>query len=453
MKLTSKERKRLNVGLVGKDGRTTALRRCLEQSDRIESVRDLSSGKMGSTAKERQHAKAKFREALKHFQPDFVVIGPEGPLDEGFVDLAQCDFGIPCVGPTSTLSKLESSKAYARQLLARHGIPGNPEFRVFDKIGGIEPYLETLGHFVVKPDGLTGGKGVKVSDVHLFSIKEATDYCRDLFHAGHKSIVIEEKLEGEEFSLQSFSDGKHVKHMPIVQDHKRIGIGDTGPNTGGMGSYSCKHGSLPFLDPADVETARRINSLVVQALKRDERQAYKGVLYGGFIATRDGVRLIEYNVRFGDPEALNVLSLLRTDFLDVCQAIINGTLNSLSIDFAKRSTVCKYVVPENYPENPSKNVAVDLSALPKESEKLKIFRAAIDEKNGVTYLTGSRAIAFVGIDDELDEAEEICEQAAKTVRGPVYHRSDIGSRELIESKIDHMRRVRASKLVPSALIE
>src|SRR5207248_11127147 len=125
---------------------------------------------------------------------------------------------------------------------------------------------------------------------------------------------------------------------------------------------------------------------------------------------------------------------------DICEAIIKGTLNSLSIEFAKRSTVCKYVVPENYPENPAKNVEVDLSELPKESDKLRIFRAAIDEKHGATYLTGSRTIAFVGVAEELGEAEKIAEQAARTVKGPVYHRSDIGSHELIESKKDHMRR-------------
>ena len=287
--------------------------------------------------------------------------------------------------------------------------------------------------------------------MHLFSLKEATDYCRELFRAGQRSILVEEKLDGEEFSLQSFSDGVDVKHMPIVQDHKRVGVGDTGPNTGGMGSYSCNDGSLPFLTSADVQMARSINADVVRALQLETGESYKGILYGGFIATADGIKLIEYNVRFGDPEALNVLSLLQTDFVDVCQGIINGTLGTIHMAFASRATVCKYLVPEQYPDNPVTNVEVDLSRLPAESQNLKIFEAAVDERDGKKFLTGSRAIAVVGISDELDEAERIAEEAAKSVTGPVYHRPDIGSRELINSKVDHMRRVRSRSSLSSAL--
>jgi len=131
-------------------------------------------------------------------------------------------------------------------------------------------------------------------------------------------VVIEERLDGEEFSLQSFCDGKHVKHMVVVQDHKRASEGDTGPNTGGMGSYSCENHSLPFLLPDQLREAQAINEAVAGALLKETKQKYKGVLYGGFMVTRDGIRLIEYNARFGDPEALNVLSLLRTDLVDVC---------------------------------------------------------------------------------------------------------------------------------------
>jgi phosphoribosylamine---glycine ligase len=440
---------KMKAAVIGKDGRTTAIVRSLEKSARIDGpVSTLFAGTIGKTPKSLEKAQAELRKKAKEVQPDFVVIGPEEPLALGFVDLLRDEFGIPCVGPTKRLAQLEASKAWTRQLLQKHGIPGNPSFRVFTEMKEIAPYLETLGHFVIKPDGLTGGKGVKVSDVHLFSVREATDYCEELFRAGQPSVVIEERLDGEEFSLQSFSDGTVVKHMPIVQDHKRVGIGDTGPNTGGMGSYSCPDGSLPFLSAADLEMASSINSAVVRALKEETGELYKGILYGGFIATRDGIRLIEYNVRFGDPEALNVLSLLETDFADVCEAIIKGTLASAKTAFAARATVCKYVVPQNYPENPVKGVKVDLRDLPAESERLKIFRAAIDESN---CLTGSRAIAFVGIADHLEGAERIAEEAAMAVHGPVYHRADIGTRELIESKLDHMRRLRSDR--PSALVQ
>lgn len=444
----------MKAAVVGKDGRTSAIIDSLEKTGRLcERVRYLSSGKLGTTPESREKARAELRQNAKDFRPDFVVIGPEEPLVDGFVDILRDEFGIPCVGPTRKLAEIEASKSYTRKLLEDYGIPGNPAFRVFKETRGIEEYIESLGQYVIKPDGLTGGKGVKVSDVHLFSVPNAIAYCGELFREGHHAVVIEEKLDGEEFSLQSIADGVNVKHMPIVQDHKRVGVGDTGPNTGGMGSYSCNDGSLPFLTREDVENAKAINEAVVKALRHKTGEAYKGVLYGGFIATRDGIKLIEYNVRFGDPEALNVLSLLETDFVDVCNAIIHQNLGELEIAFSERSTVCKYLVPDGYPDNPDKDGEVDLSRLPNQSPNLRIFEAALEDRGGKKFLTGSRAIAVVGIADQLDAAEKIAEEAAKSIGGPVYHRPDIGSRELIESKVDHMRRVRIGKLRPSALIQ
>src|ERR1017187_2101690 len=445
----------MKAAVVGKDGRTSAIVDSLEKSGRLSArVRNLSSGKLGPTAESREDARAELRRKAKAFRPDFVVIGPEEALVDGFVDILRDEFGIPCVGPTRKLAQLEASKSYTRELLQRHRILGNPEFRAFKDSAGIESYLESLGQFVIKPDGLTGGKGVKVSDVHLFSLADAVAYCEELFRREpHRPVLIEEKLDGEEFSLQSFADGENVKHMPTVQDHKRVGIGDTGPNTGGMGSYSCNDGSLPFLTQEDVKNAQAINADVIKALHDETGEAYKGILYGGFIATRDGIRLIEYNVRFGDPEALNVLSLLQTDFVDVCEAIIHQKLADLKIGFSKQSTVCKYIVPDGYPDSPAKNAEVDLSRLPKTSDSLRIFEAAIEDRGGKKFLTGSRAIAIVGVVAQLDSAEKIAEEAARTIGGRVYHRPDIGSRELIQSKIDHMDRLRKGKVQSSALIQ
>jgi len=381
-------------------------------------------------------------------EPDFVVCGPEEPLtagEEGIVNWLWREFQIPCVGPTKNAAQIESSKSFTRRLLAKHGIPGNPEFRVFPDLSGIESYLEELGSFVVKPDGLTGGKGVKVSGEHLESIADAVLYCRELFNVGHRSVVIEEKLDGEEFSLQSFCDGTHVEHMPPVQDHKRAHEGDTGPNTGGMGSYSCENHSLPFLSPNDIEQARAINERVADALRKDTGEPYKGILYGGFMATRDGLRLLEYNARFGDPEALNVLPLLKTDFADVCEAIIQGTLDELEIQFENLATVCKYVVPDGYPEHPVRRELIDLTRVPTDLKNLREFSAAVDPVTNRLYrLTGSRAVAFVGIGADVSEAERVAESAARAVRGPVYHREDIGTRELIAKRVAHMRELRSS---------
>ncbi len=251
--------------------------------------------------------------------------------------------------------------------------------------------------------------------------------------------MIEEKLEGEEFSLMSFCDGTHVSDMVVVQDHKRLGVGDTGPNTGGMGSYTCEDHGLPFL-PADVlKQASRINRDVAKAMLDKTKQKYKGVLYGGFMLTPRGLRLLEYNARLGDPETLNVLSILKTDFATICEAIINEELHRVPITFERLATVCKYVVPEGYPENPVKDVPIDLSNVPPESANLRIYHAALDKRDGNYFLTGSRAIAFVGIGRNLQEAESIAEEAASAVRGPVTHRRDIGTQELIERRVAHVR--------------
>jgi len=434
----------IRAAVIGKDGRTSAIIESLRQSKRIAGTVEVLSGWKFSPfhSTREEEVRLNLQRLLKRNEkPDFVVCGPEEPLaaGEGIANLLWREFKIPCIGPTKELAKIESSKSFTRLLLAEHNIPGNPKFRIFSDQSGIGSYLKELGSFVVKPDGLTGGKGVKVSGEHLHSIEDAVRYCQEVFDEGHPSVVIEEKLDGEEFSLQSFCDGTHVADMPVVQDHKRARAGDSGPNTGGMGSYSCENHSLPFLSRDDLRQASAINKLVAKALRKKTGEPYKGILYGGFMVTRTGVRLIEYNARFGDPEALNVLSLLKTDFADVCEAIVRGTLDKLPIKFEKLATVCKYVVPDGYPERPVKGEVIDWSSV-SASERLKIFEAAVDKDDGGVYrLSGSRAVAFVGIGADVAEAERIAEKAASAVRGPVYHREDIGTRELIAQRVAHLQ--------------
>jgi phosphoribosylamine--glycine ligase len=431
--------------VVGRDGRTTAITRLLRRSPRVKAdVPCLSSwtGKSGEAALQEVLA------AASAHKPDFVFIGPEAPLAEGVVDALETKLGIPCVGPTRTLARVESSKAFTRDLLTRHQIPGNPEHRIFTGLTDLESYLRELGEFVVKPDGLTGGKGVKVSGSHLGSIPDAVEYAAELFRAGHRAVVIEEKLDGEEFSLQSFCDGSHIVDMVVVQDHKRAEEGDRGPNTGGMGSYSCQDHRLPFLSDDDVRAASAINAAVARALLLDTGEKYRGILYGGFMLTRHGVRLLEYNARLGDPEALNVLSLLKTDLVDICEAIIRGHLDRVPVAFEPLATVCKYVVPKGYPDCPVKGERIDLARVPEESDRLKYYFAAIDERPDGLYLTGSRAVGFVGIGATLGEAEEIAEKAASAVGGPVYHRSDIGTGQLIRLRVEHIRKIRGAAAAP-----
>jgi len=272
----------------------------------------------------------------------------------------------------------------------------------------------------------------------LQSHNDALAYCMELVDKGGE-FVIEEKFIGQEFSLMSFCDGETLKHMPAVQDHKRAYEGDTGPNTGGMGTYSDADHSLPFLKDSDIQEAYTINIATAMALKDKFGEGYKGVLYGGFIATDSGVKLIEYNARFGDPEAMNVLPLLKSDFVDICMHIADGTLKNTDVQFQNKATVCKYAVPEGYPDNPVKGEPINVSSV-KNSDGL--FYASVDIKNGLLVEAGSRTVAVVGIADSIVEAEAIAEKEVSSVSGPLFHRSDIGTETVIQDRIDHMNSLR-----------
>ncbi|MBU0981161.1 phosphoribosylamine--glycine ligase [Patescibacteria group bacterium] len=376
-----------------------------------------------------------FAEKVK---PDFAFVGPDNPIADGAADKL-LEIGVKSVAPTMMLAQLESSKSFTRDLMKKYNIPGNPEFRVFEEIDGMRDFIEELGgNYVVKADGLTGGKGVKVSGVHLESIEEGVQYAEEcILDAGR--VVIEEKFVGEEFSLMSLTDGKTLRDMPAVQDHKRAYEGDTGPNTGGMGTYSDVNHSLPFLRESDLKEAHEITVRVAAALKEETGKYFTGVMYGGFIAVKDGVRLIEYNARFGDPEAMNVLPLLKSDFAQVCEAIIEGTLEKLELEFENKATVLKYVVPEGYPVNPKKGDKIEIGMVP---EGVKMYFGSVDKKEDGLYLSSSRAIAFVGIADSLEEAERKAQSALDCVKGPVFYRRDIGTAALIQKRIDHMTTLR-----------
>jgi phosphoribosylamine--glycine ligase len=374
------------------------------------------------------------KEFAKKNKIDFAFIGPEDPLNDGVVDALQ-EIGIASVGPTQSLAKLETSKSFTRDLLKKYDIDGNPKFNVFNNnnLNEINDFLNELNEVVIKPDGLTGGKGVRVQGDHFNTKEEALDYCKEVLET-HESVIVEEKLDGEEFSLQCLTDGKAVIMTPPVQDHKRAYENDVGPNTGGMGSYSSENHLLPFLKKEHVDAALEITRKVADAIHEETSEYYKGVMYGGFILTKEGVKLIEYNARFGDPEAMNVLPLLKTDFASICQSIIVQELDRVKVEFEKKATVCKYIVPKGYPDKPVKNEIVKVT----KQKKAKMYYASVDEKKDGLYMTGSRAIAFLGIGDNLEEAEKIAEQAVSNVKGQVFHRKDIGTRELIEKRVKHI---------------
>jgi len=442
----------LKVEVVGKSGRLHAILRALLDSVRMPDVyviSDVNNPKLVPPDRlycGKSDDRAFVEQCTRQIKPDLVVIGPEEPLAAGIVDMITA-MGIPCIGPTQKLAQLETSKAFTRRLLAKHDIQGNPEHRIFTSLDGVEEYLRGLGEFVIKPDGLTGGKGVKVSGEHIHSVSEGVRYCAELLRAGQPAVIVEEKLDGEEFSFQSVFDGKHIAHTVPVQDHKRAREGDKGPNTGGMGSYSCEDHLLPFLEAVHVDEAREINRLVGEALLEETEQEYKGILYGGFMLTKKGLRVIEYNARFGDPEVMNVLPIMQTDFLDICESIVAGTLDKLPVRFQNQATVCKYVVPMEYPEKPSAQGEInvdDLEDMLASESRLRVYYGAVEGTSERLRLTGSRAIACLGIGNSVPEAERIAEKAASLVKGPVYHRRDIGSSKLIAKRRSHMEHVLGS---------
>lgn len=372
---------------------------------------------------------------LKQFaqteKPDFAILGPDDPIAAGAADALKT-IGIASVAPTKKLAQLESSKSFTRKLLEKYEVPGNPKFKTFYSTEGLEEFAKECGEIVVKFDGLAGGKGVQVQGDHFPDIASGLDYAKECIQKDGK-VVLEEKLVGQEFSLLFFSDGKTLAPMPIVQDNKRAFVHDKGPNTGGMGTVSDANHSLPFLTEKDVQEAKEISIQAMGALQAECNEAFTGILFGGFMATKNGVRLIEYNVRFGDPEALNVLPLLSTDFVEICEAILAGTLEKVNIEFFAQATVCKYVVPQGYPDIPitDEKITIDFNALP---ENVEIFFRSVEEKDGSFYLKGSRAVAFTAVADTIAEAQYLAEKATQTVSGPVFHREDIGTAELLNSR-------------------
>lgn len=374
----------------------------------------------------------------QHHRVNLAVIGLEDSLDVGLPD-ALADIGIPTVGPCRDAARVETSKLFARDLMRRHDIPGQVEYHHFTDVSSLRKFLLSASHdYALKPVGLTAGKGVKVMGEHFGSVEGAIAYGEKVIQeeiGGTSGLIVEERLIGEEFTLQAFIDGETVLPMPLVQDFKRALEGDMGPNTGGMGSYSEPDGLLPFVTRKESDDALEILRLVLLAL-RTEGMRYEGILYGQFMVTARGIRLIEMNARFGDPEAVNVLPLLESDFVDVCRAIVGGTLRNIDLRFARKATVCKYVTPPDYGIEPKVGVPIKLDIPKIQSLGVRLFFAKVDQdqKEDVFLTTSSRSIALVGIGDSVEEAEALVEQATSYVSGNYYIRHDIAKKEMLQRK-------------------
>jgi phosphoribosylamine--glycine ligase len=362
-----------------------------------------------------------FKNLKKFKRADFAIIGPENPLANGIVNFLEDTLEIPVCGPRKEVAKIETSKIFTRMLLEAYNIPGNVPYLVVKSINDLETAVEEFGiDFVIKPDGLTGGKGVKVGGDHFKDLVGAQKYINKLLKVDGE-LLIEEKKKGREFSLQVFTDGKKIIPMPLVRDYKRAYEDNKGPNTGSMGSYSLPTHDLPFLNKTDYEKALNIIKLTIDALNKQNGIKYRGILYGQFMKTDEGIFLIEFNARFGDPEAMNVLKLLETDFNKLTQQIIDGELKKAN--FRNNATLCTYLVPEGYPTKPISNAKIEID----KTISSDIFFASVYKDGKKILTTSSRAIALLEEGETLEIAREKVYQNTDKIKGQIYYRKDIGS--------------------------
>ena len=337
---------------------------------------------------------------------DLTVVGPEAPLAAGIVDVFQ-DAGLLVFGPMQAASRIETSKSYAKELMLRHGVPtGSAE--VFDDFERARRYTQSAPlPIVVKADGLAAGKGVTVAETR----EEALDALRKQmvekqFGAAGGRVLIEEYLEGQELSAFAFVDGERVSPLVAACDYKRVGDGDTGPNTGGMGSYSPPTDDV-WNDALEHEVRTQIMEPVVNALK-EEGSPYRGVLYAGLMLTRDGLKVIEFNCRMGDPETQVILPRLKTDLLDVMIKTAQGDLSGVSLAWDPRACVGVVVASGCYPGRYKTGYAIETAG--EIDDGVTIFHAGTKVATEVSSNTervltdGGRVLTVTAMGDTLDEA-------------------------------------------------
>lgn len=383
---------------------------------------------------------------------DYCVVGPEKSLEAGIVDkLTQA--GFPCASPSQGAARIETDKAFMRSLLEQYKIPGQISYLTTASLDDARTFCEKLNWRVaIKPVGLTSGKGVKVWGDHFQNPEEVCSYIEEILSqglSGHRTIVIEELLEGQEFTVQFFTDGVTIIPTPAVQDHKRVYDDDRGPNSGGMGAYTDNNSLLPFLPKDEYDGACEIAQQVIDAL-REEGTPFKGVLYGQFMLTATGLKVVEFNARFGDPEAINILSLLQTKFSAICRAIIQGNLTPDIVQFQPLASVVRYVTPIGYGENPQqdKQVFIDEEGIAQTSSSLFFASCNLvgtskeDLRKTVISTTRSRTLAISALGRDIFEAQKRTQEALKYITGDIFYRNDIATPESIEKRVRAMQDLR-----------
>ncbi len=426
----------LRVLLIGSGGREHALARSILTSPQLDELQ-VAPGNPGTVEYNVDLDVDDHAAVVAHCRANsihLVVVGPEVPLVAGLVD-ALAVANIKAFGPTSRAARLEGSKAFTRDFAERHGIPG-PKVASFTEIEPAIAWLDEVGvAVVVKADGLAAGKGVVIPEDR----GETEDAIRsmlggDLLGAAGARIVLEERLSGPELSLIAFCDGLVAKPFPPAQDHKRVGAGDTGPNTGGMGAFA----PVPGVSAEDVATYTATFLQATLDGMAAEANPFVGVLYAGLMLTDDGPRLIEYNCRFGDPEAQVLLPLLGADILDVLTACTDQSLGDIDLDIGEGSAATVVVAAEGYPASATKSIPIPDVAVPDGAHIIQAGTALISDSldssesnTGQLVSSGGRVLNVVGTGPDLDAALRSAYEVVDAITASeprLFARPDIGWR-------------------------
>lgn len=358
---------------------------------------------------------------------ELVVVGPEDPLAAGVVDVFEAA-GIKAFGPGKKAARLEADKAFAKQLM-RSAAVSTAEARIFDRFEDARAYIASRDEaVVVKAAGLAKGKGVFVCDEPADGILAAERImCDNIFGSAGERIVVEDKLLGEEASILAFVDGRNIYVMESSQDHKPVGDGDTGPNTGGMGAYS----------PAPVVTdelmdriSREILVPIVDGMNRTG-SPYKGVLYAGLMLTSGGPRVLEFNVRFGDPETQPILMRLKSDLLQVLLAVCDGRLDQVDLEWDRRPTVCVVMASAGYPGDYEKGKKITGLDDARKMKDVVVFHAGTKRQDGDVVTNGGRVLGVTAIGDTIADAKKRAYETVALIKfDGAYYRRDIADKAI-----------------------
>jgi phosphoribosylamine--glycine ligase len=426
----------MKVLLIGSGGREHALAWKLAQSKTLERLYiapgNAGTQKCGKNVPIGAGDVEKLVEFGRQNKIGLVIVGPEDPLAAGVVD-AFAAAGIKAFGPSAGAAKLEADKAFAKQLMRSCAI-STAEGRVFERFGDAKAYIASRDEaVVVKAAGLAAGKGVYVCDDPADGILAAEKImCDKIFGPAGEKLIVEDKLLGEEASILAFVDGRNIYVMESSQDHKPIGDADTGPNTGGMGAYS----------PAPVVTEEMMDRItreilvpVVDGMNRNGTP-YRGVLYAGLMITAAGPRVLEFNVRFGDPETQPILMRLRSDLLEVCMAVCDGRLDEVRLNWDRRPAVCVVMASGGYPASYEKGKKI--SGL-SEAEQLKdvvVFHAGTATKNGDIVTNGGRVLGVTAMGETISDAKARAYDAVDKIEfDGCYCRRDIADKAIERSGV------------------